>query len=82
MYDQNQPFGPLMPDSARNVSGEPRVVQSQHRPLAGHIGEPATALATMNRGTWRRWRMTPDRCRWACRVDVAQSSEPWSFQKG
>ena len=49
MYDQNQPLGPSMPDSARTVSGEPRVVQSQHRPLAGHIGECATALATINR---------------------------------
>lgn len=49
MYGQNQPSEPSMPDSARTVSGEAGVVQSQHRPLAGHIGERATAVATMNR---------------------------------
>ena len=38
-----------MPDSTKTVSGEPGVVQSQHRPLPGHIGERAAAVATMNR---------------------------------
>ena len=49
MYEQDQPSRPSMPDSARTVSGEPTVVQSQHRPLAGHIGECETAVGTMNR---------------------------------